>query len=118
MVDYVYESIHDLLAETSEGLSDSSSNEANHNPSCEYFMAGSPDGHLENNNREFTPPDILGDRVEGGSHAPRHHGPISCGTTRRSLTKPCTSWKMSALKSGNSWHTEGEAAACMIALER
>jgi hypothetical protein len=39
MADYVEESIHDLLANDSESISDSTSNQGSYHPSCECFMA-------------------------------------------------------------------------------
>ena len=70
MTDYLFESIHDLLTGTTKNLSDTGSSEASHHSSCECFMAGSPNGHLGNNDREVTPPASLGDGAEEGSDAP------------------------------------------------
>ena len=47
--------MHDLLAEASESLSDSGSNEVGHHPLREYLMENLPDGHVNDGNGEATP---------------------------------------------------------------
>jgi hypothetical protein len=46
MMDYVVESFHDLLTRDSEMISDSDSSGGSHQPSCECFMADTPEGLL------------------------------------------------------------------------
>jgi hypothetical protein len=55
MEGYMSESMHDLLAEASESLSDSGSNEVGHHPLHEYLMENLPDGHVNDGNGEATP---------------------------------------------------------------
>ena len=70
MADYVPESFHDLLADSSEILSISGSCEASHHPSRECFMEDSHGAREVNNTREATPPANPSNEPKGGSHAP------------------------------------------------
>ena len=73
MTEYVVESFHDLLAGESESPSDSDSSRGSHRPSCECFMAGTPEEYIESiHEGEDTPTDDLDDKVEGDAGAPPH----------------------------------------------
>ena len=66
MIEYVTETFHDLLAEESESPSSSDSSRGSHHPSCECFMAGTPEGHIESiYEEEATPTNDLDDEVKG-----------------------------------------------------
>ena len=71
MTEYVIESFHDLLTRESESPSDSDSSRGSHHPSCEYFMVGTPEGHVESiHKEEATPMNDLNNEVEGEIGAP------------------------------------------------
>ena len=71
MTEYVAESFHDLLAEETESHSTSDSSRGSHHPSHEYFMVGTPEGHVESIHEEDATPMIdLDDEVKGDVGAP------------------------------------------------
>jgi hypothetical protein len=71
MVDYLVESIHDLLTGDSETISDSNSSRGSHHPLHECFMADTPGGHEKSiHEREVTPPADLDNEVEGDARVP------------------------------------------------
>ena len=71
MIEYITESFYDLLAGESESPSDSDSSRGSHHPSREYFMAGTPEGHIESiYEGKATPTDDLDDEVKGDAGAP------------------------------------------------
>ena len=115
MEGYMSESMHDLLAEASESLSDSGSNEVGHHPLREYLMENLPDGHENDGNGEATPlaSPNNNDRMGGGA-LHRGCGSTCCETSRGRLTRPGTSWSGSAPRSNMSSPTRG--AACPRAL--
>ena len=47
MTEYVAESFHDLLIGELESPSNSNPSRGSHHPSREYFMAGTPEGHVK-----------------------------------------------------------------------
>jgi hypothetical protein len=66
MADYVMESIHDLLTRDSKTISNSDSRRVSHHPSCECFMADTPEGHVKSiHEQEVTPSANLDDMVKG-----------------------------------------------------
>ena len=66
MTKYVMESFHDLLMGESESPSYSDSSRRSHHPSHEYFMMGTPEGHIERiHENEATPTNNLDDEVRG-----------------------------------------------------
>ena len=75
MTEYVVESFHDLpVGETESPFTSNFSRESNH-PSCECFMAGTPEGYVESiYEREATPMNDLDDEV-GGMQGTR----LACG---------------------------------------
>ena len=73
MTEYVIESFHDLLVGESESPSSSDSSSKSHHPSHEYFMAGTPEGHIESiHEEEATPTNNLDGEVERDAGAPPH----------------------------------------------
>ena len=75
MIESITESLHGLLAEGPGLDSGSDSSRGSHHPSQEYFMAGTPEGHVESVFAdEATPAGNLGDGTEGGTVAPPHVG--------------------------------------------
>ena len=71
MTEYVMESFHDLLAGESRSPSDSNSSRGSHHPSCECFMTGTPEGHIESvPGEEATSVDNLGDEAKEETAAP------------------------------------------------
>jgi hypothetical protein len=55
MTDYISESFHDLLAGESEAISNSNSSRGSHHPSRECFLAGVPEGRVEDAHNGETP---------------------------------------------------------------
>ena len=73
MTEYVVKSFHDLLARESESLSNSDSSRGSHHLSRECFMAGTPEGYVENiHEGGATPIDDLNDEVKGDAGVPPH----------------------------------------------
>ena len=73
MTEYVTESFHDLLAGELKSPSNSDSSRRSHHPSCECFMVGTPDRHVESIHKgEATPTNALDDEVEGDARVPPH----------------------------------------------
>lgn len=71
IVDYVYESIQDLLARKLDNISDSYSSKGRHHPSLECFKANTPDGHVvDGDDGEATSPITPGDEDERGANTP------------------------------------------------
>ena len=71
MTEYVIESFNDLLAKESESRSISDSSRGSHHPSCECFMVGTLEGHVESiHEGEATPTNDLNDEVKGDAGAP------------------------------------------------
>ena len=71
MTEYVAESFHDLLVGESESPSSSDPSRRSHHPSHEYFMAGTPEGHVESiHEGETTLTNDLDDEVERDVGAP------------------------------------------------
>ena len=67
MTEYVMESFHDLLTEELESPSSFDSSRGSHHPSCECFMVGTLEGHVESiHEEEATPTNDLQDEVRGG----------------------------------------------------
>ena len=65
MTEYVMESFHDLLAGETEWPSTCDSSWGSHHPSRECFMAGTPEGHVENiYEGEATPMNDFDDKVK------------------------------------------------------
>ena len=66
MTKYVIESFQDLLVGESESPSSSDSSRGSHHPSRDYFMAGTPEGHVKSiDEEEATPMNNLDDEVGG-----------------------------------------------------
>ena len=73
MTEYVTESFHDLLVGESESPSSSDSSRGSHHPSCECFMVGTPEGHVESiHEKEATLMNDLDDEVRGDVGALPH----------------------------------------------
>ena len=71
VIEHVVESFHDLLTEELESPSGSNSNRGNHHPSCECFMIGTPEGHVESiHEEEATPTNDFDGEVKGDAGAP------------------------------------------------
>ncbi|RLM84893.1 hypothetical protein C2845_PM04G09490 [Panicum miliaceum] len=84
MADYILESFHDLLAGESEVISDSGSTGGSHHPSPECFMAGVPEGRVEDAHSMEIPPSSLTTGPGRGTKPHRPRGSSSCGSGRRS----------------------------------
>ena len=68
---YVTESFHDLLAGESGSPSHSDSNGGSHHPSCECFLAGTLEGHIESiHEGEATPTNNLDDKIKRDAGGP------------------------------------------------
>ena len=73
MTEYVMKSFHDLLVGELESSSSSDSSRGSHHPSREYFMAGTPEGHVESiHEEEATRMNDLDNEVRGDAGAPPH----------------------------------------------
>ena len=71
VIEHVMESFHDLLIEELESPSGSDSSRVSHHASCECFMMGTPEGHIESiHEEEATPVNNLNDEAEGETAAP------------------------------------------------
>ena len=71
MTEYVTESFHNLLIEESESPSSYDSSRGSHHPSCECFMIGTPEGHVESiHEEEATPTNDLDDEADRETAAP------------------------------------------------
>ena len=71
VIEHIMESFHDLLAEEPESPSGSDSSRGSHHPSCECFMTGTPEGHVESiHEGEATPTNDLDKEAERETVAP------------------------------------------------
>ena len=71
VIEHVMESFHDLLVEEQESPFGSNSSRGSHHPSCECFMTGSPEGHVESiHEEEATPTNDLDGEVKVDAGAP------------------------------------------------
>ena len=71
VIEHVVESFHDLLIEEPESPSGSDSNRGSDHPSCECFMTGTPEGHVETiHEEEATLTNDLDDKAEVETAAP------------------------------------------------
>ena len=71
MTKYVIESFHDLLVGESESPSSSDSGRGSHHSSCECFMVGIPEGHVESiHEEEPTPTNDLDNEVKRDARVP------------------------------------------------
>ena len=88
VIEHIIESLHNLLAEEPESSSGSNSSRGSHHPPWEYFMAETPEGHVESVSADAaTPAGNLGDGTKGRTVAPSHVGVEQLKAQKREINE-------------------------------